>query len=345
MEPAAILEPVDVGGVTISRATLHNIDEIKRLGLKIGDTAIVGRAGDVIPDIIKILPELRTGKEKEFRMPKNCPSCGTVLTRSAGEIIWRCENPKCLAKIREQFYHFVSRSAFDIVGLGPKIIDRLADEGLISDPADLFDLKEGDVLLLERFAQKSAKNLVLAIQSKKKITLSRFIYALGIRNIGEQTAIDLARHFGSLARLALAPKEDLRKIAGVGPIVAESIYNFFKGKRNIEFLEKLKKSGVKIPARIGYARSQRCSDFGRAEGVAGGERLEGLTFVLTGGLETMTRERAKEKIRNLGGEVAGSVSKETDFVVAGKEAGLKYDKATKLGVKVIGEKEFLEMIK
>ncbi len=333
--PVAILKPVDVGGVTISRATLHNVDEIKRLGLKIGDTAIVGRAGDVIPDIIKVLPELRTGKEKEFRMPKNCPSCGIPLVRSVSEIIWRCENPKCPAKIREQFYHFVSRGAFDVVGLGPKIIDRLADEGLISDPADLFDLKEGDIFPLERFAEKSAKNLVLAIQSKKKITLPRFIYALGIRNIGEQTAIDLERHFGSLTRLASAQKEDLRKIGGVGPIVAESIFIFFREKRNIEFLGKLKKSGVKI-------EEKRLAPY-KSEGSGAG--FKGLVFVLTGGLETMTRERAKEKIRNLGGEVAGSVSKETNFVIAGKEPGSKLETAKKLGIKTMGEEEFLEMIK
>ncbi len=333
--PVAILKPVDVGGVTISRATLHNVDEIKRLGLKIGDTAIVGRAGDVIPDIIKVLPELRTGKEKEFRMPKNCPSCGIPLVRSVSEIIWRCENLKCPAKIREQFYHFVSRGAFDVVGLGPKIIDRLADEGLISDPADLFDLKEGDIFPLERFAEKSAKNLVLAIQSKKKITLPRFIYALGIRNIGEQTAIDLERHFGSLTRLASAQKEDLRKIGGVGPIVAESIFIFFREKRNIEFLGKLKKSGVKI-------EEKRLAPY-KSEGSGAG--FKGLVFVLTGGLETMTRERAKEKIRNLGGEVAGSVSKETNFVIAGKEPGSKLETAKKLGIKTMGEEEFLEMIK
>ncbi|MFH1894278.1 MAG: NAD-dependent DNA ligase LigA, partial [Patescibacteria group bacterium] len=338
LTPVAILKPVDVGGVTISRATLHNIDEIKRLGLKIGDTAIVGRAGDVIPDIIKVLPELRSGHEKEFRMPKNCPSCGTVLTRSVSEIIWRCENPECPAKIREQFYHFVSRSAFDIVGLGHKIIDRLADEGLISDPADLFDLKEGDILSLVRFAEKSAKNLVLAIQSKKKIILSRLIYALGIRNIGEQTAIDLAKHFGSLARLALAQKEDLRKIEGVGPIVAESIYNFFREKKNIEFLGKFKKSGVKI-------ERERLVPYRPEQERRTGAGLKGLVFVLTGSLEAMTRERAKEKIRSLGGEVEASVSKKTNFVVVGKEPGSKLKTAERLGVKTIREEEFLEMIK
>jgi DNA ligase (NAD+) len=328
--PVAILAPVDVGGVTISRATLHNLDEIKRLGLKIGDTVIAGRAGDVIPDILKVLPELRTGKENDFKMPKTCPSCGRPLVNSVSEIIWRCENQDCPAKKREQFYHFVSRSAFDIVGLGPKIIDRLADENLISDSADLFNLKEGDILPLERFAEKSAKNLILAIQSKKKINLPRFIYALGIRNIGQETARDLAEHFGSLEKLAAAPLEDLRKTNGVGPIVANSIYKFFGEKRNREFVEKLKKSGIEI---IDNLKSE-----------VKNLKLKRLTFVLTGSLESINREEAKEKIYNLGGQVSDSVSKKTDFVVAGKEAGSKYDKARKLGVKIIDEKEFLEMI-
>jgi DNA ligase (NAD+) len=325
--PVAILKPVEVGGVTITRATLHNEEEIKRLGIKIGDTVIVGRAGDVIPDVVQVLSELRTGKEKEFHFPKNCPVCGTKLVKPAGEAIWRCPNPKCPAKQRRYFYFFVN--AFDIVGLGPKIIDRLLDEALISDPADLFLLKEGDILPLERFAEKSARNLISAIQSKKKITLPKFIYALGIRNVGEETAQDLAEHFGSIEKLKKASLEELQKIMDIGPVVARSIYDFFQDKRNLKFIEKLKKVGVEIVSE----KKQKV------------QPLKGKIFVLTGSLETMTREEAKEKIREFGGEISESVSKKTDYVVLGKEPGSKLEKAKELGVKIINEKEFLSMLK
>jgi len=327
--PVAYLKPVEVGGVIISRATLHNEDEIKRLGVKIGDTVIVGRAGDVIPDVIRVLPELRTGKEKKFKMPKNCPVCGKKLEKPAGEVLWRCKNSKCPAREREYFYHFVSKGAFDISGLGPKIIDRLLDEGLISDPADLFLLKEGDLLPLERFAEKSTQNLINNIQSKKKITLSKFIYALGIRNVGEETAQDLVKYFGSLEKLKKASLEELQRVMDIGPVVAKSIYDYFHEKRNLEFLEKLKKAGVEI---IEEKKVKR-------------QPLKGKTFVLTGTLETMTREEAKEKIHLLGGEISESVSKKTDYVIVGKEPGSKYEIAKKLGIKTVGEKEFLKIIK
>ncbi|KPJ57462.1 hypothetical protein AMJ49_00840 [Parcubacteria bacterium DG_74_2] len=329
LTPVAILEPVKVGGVTISRATLHNEDEIKKLGVKIGDTIIVGRAGDVIPDVIKVLPELRTGKEKKFSIPKKCPVCETETIRQEGEVVWRCPNPKCFAKQRRYFYHFSSKGAFDIAGLGPKIIDRLIEEGLVSDPADLFKLEEGDIIPLERFAEKSAKNLISAIQSKKKITLSRFIYALGIRNVGEETASDLAEHFGSLEKIKKATLEKLQNIMDIGPVVAESIFDWFSQKKNLAFLEKLKAVGIVIIEE----RKPRY------------QPLKVKTFVLTGILTTMTREEAKEKIRLLGGEISESVSKKTDFVVAGKDPGNKYEKAKKLGIKIISEKEFLRMIK
>ena len=329
LTPVAYLKPVQVGGVTISRATLHNEDEIKRLGVKIGDTVIVGRAGDVIPDIIKVLPELRTGKEKEFKMPKNCPVCGRELVKPEGEVVWRCPNPKCFARQKEYFYHFISRGAFDIAGLGPKIVDRLIDEGLVQDPSDLFELEEGDILPLERFAEKSAKNLISAIQSRKRITFPRFLFALGIRNVGEETAQDLAEYFGSLEKLKMAKIEELRKIMDVGPVVAISIYDWFHDKRNLEFLGKLKKAGIEI---IIEKKTRH-------------QPLKGKTFVLTGGLEIINREEAKEKIRLLGGEISESVSKKTNFVIVGKEPGSKYEEAKKLGVKIIGEEEFLNMIK
>ena len=328
LTPVALLKPVRVGGVTISRATLHNEDEIKKLGLKIGDTVVVGRAGDVIPDIVKVLPELRTGKEREFHLPKKCPVCETKLVRPKGEVVWRCPNSRCFAKLRRYFYHFASKSAFNIVGLGPKIIDRLIDEGLVNDPADLFELKEGDILPLERFAEKSAGNLIFTIQSKKRITLARFIYALGIRNVGEETAQDLSEHFEALGKLKTATPEELEKIQDIGPTVAKSIFHWFSQKRNLDFLKKLAKAGVEIIIEKKIKR----------------QPLKGKTFVLTGSLETMTRDNAKEKIRSLGGEISESVSKNTDYVVSGNEPGLKFEKAKELGVKIIDEQEFLKMI-
>jgi DNA ligase (NAD+) len=331
MTPVAILKPVDVSGVTISRATLHNIEEIKRLGLKIRDTVIVGRAGDVIPDIIKVLPEMRSGKEKEFKMPKNCPSCGKILVKSNSEILLMCLNKECPAQHREYFYHFVS--TFGIDGLGPKIIDKLVDEGIVSDPAELFLLKEEDVCFLERFAEKSSKNLILAIQSQKKIDLPRFICSLGIKNIGQETARDLAQRYGLLKKIEEASFEELQVIEGIGPIVAKSISSFFEDKRNREFIEKLKKSGVKILTH------------GVPQDVTGGEKLKGFSFVLTGSLETMTREKTKEIIRNFGGKIVAAVSKKTDFVLAGKEPGSKIEIAKNLSVKIISEQDFLKMIK
>jgi DNA ligase (NAD+) len=324
--PVAILEPVEVGGVTITRATLHNEDMIKKLGVKIGDTVVVGRAGDVIPEVVGALPELRTGKEREIQFPRECPVCGLKLEKPQGEAIWRCVNPKCPAKERRYFYHFVK--SFDILGLGPKIIDRLLDEGLIEDPADLFLLKEGDLLPLERFAEKSAKNLVNAIQSKKEITLAKFIYALGIRNVGEQTAQDLAKHFGSLEKLKNATLPQLQMVRDIGPVVAQSIYSFLRNKRNLDFIEKLMKVGVKI---VEEKKIEK-------------QTLRGLVFVFTGGLDSMTREEAKKKVRELGGEVTESVSKRVNYVVVGKEPGSKLEKAKKLGIKTISEIEFLKLL-
>jgi len=330
LTPVAYLKPVQVGGVTISRATLHNEDEIKKLGVKIRDTVIVERAGDVIPDIIKVLLELRTGKEKEFKMPKRCPVCGSKVVKPEGEVVSRCLNPNCFAQKREYFCHFISKGAFDVEGLGSKIINQLMEEGLVSDPADLFELKEGDLSPLERFAEKSAENLIKVIQSKKEITLPRFIYALGIRNVGEETALDLAEHFEGLEKLQKANSEELENIKDIGPVVAKSIYGWFRQKKNIEFLRKLEKLGIHI---IYYKLPTT------------NYKLKNKTFVLTGALESMTRDEAKEKIRDLGGEISESVSKETDYVIVGSEPGSKYDKAKKLGIKTINEKEFLKIIK
>ena len=330
LTPVACLKPVQVGGVTISKATLHNEDEIKRLGVKIKDTVIVGRAGDVIPDIIKVLPELRTGKERNFKMPDQCPVCSSKVEKKAGEVVYYCTNPNCFAVQREYFRHFVSRGAFDIEGLGSKIVGQLIEEGLVADPVDIFKLEEGDLIPLERFAERSAENLIKAIAKSKEITLAKFIYALGIRNVGEKTAQDLAEEFSSLEKLQKTKLEELESIKDIGPIVAKSIYDWFSQKRNIKFLEKLRKVGVRIERRQIKVKSQK---------------FKGLTFILTGELETMTREEAKERIRELGGDIFESVSKKTDFVIVGKEPGLKYNKAKELGVRTISEKEFLKLIR
>lgn len=326
--PVAHLKPVEVGGVTITRATLHNEDQIKKLGVKIGDTVIVERAGDVIPAVVKVIEDLRTGKEKTIKFPRKCPVCQSPLKRKEGEAVWRCENPDCPAKKKEFLHHFVSKKAFDIVGLGPKIVDQLVKENLISKPSDIFELKEGDLIPLERFAEKSAKNLIKAIQKSKKIPLSKFIYALGIRHVGEETAIDLAQYFGSLEKLKKASLEELERIPDIGPEVSKSIYNWFREKRNKKLIEELLKAGIKIlpPPKIG-------------------KRLKGKVFVLTGTLSSMTRSEAEKRIRLLGGHPSSSVSKNTDYVVVGENPGSKLEKAKKLGVKIISEKEFLEMIK
>ncbi|MBI2023065.1 NAD-dependent DNA ligase LigA [Candidatus Giovannonibacteria bacterium] len=327
LTPVAVLRPVSIGGVTVSRATLHNKDEIGRLGVKIGDTVIVGRAGDVIPDIKEVVKGLRTGSEKEFYLPKKCPVCGHPIVRKEGEVQHKCVNKNCPAKKREGLYHLVSRKAFDIDGLGPKIIDALLDNALIQDAADLFELKEGDVQPLERFAEKSAQNLIEAINNAKKISLSRFIYGLGILHVGEETAIDLAEYFGSIDKLASASKETLNSLPNVGDVVAESVYTWFRDEANELFLKKLLKH-------VEIAKQPKKK--------AG--KLSGKTFVFTGEMEAMSRDEAKAKVRALGARPSESVSKETDYVVAGANPGSKYDKAQKLGIKILDEKEFLEML-
>ncbi len=327
LTPIAVLAPVEVSGVTITRATLHNSDEIKRLGIKIGDTVVVGRAGDVIPNIVKVLKEMRTGNEKEFKMPQKCPACGVKLEKPEREVVWRCPNSNCFARKRRSFYHFVSREAFDIEGLGPKILDQLLDEGLVEDPADLFEMKEGDLLPLERFAEKSAKNLIESIENNKETTLSRFIYALGIPQVGEQTAQDLARHFGSIDKLKKASKQQLEKIQDIGPVITESISEWFDKENNRNLLQKLKKAGIKI-------KKTKQS-----------KKLQEKTFVLTGGLSSLTRDEAKKKIRQLGGKVSNSVSEKTDYLVVGGNPGSKLKEAKELEIKRIKEKEFLKIIK
>ncbi len=339
LTPVAILKQVEVGGIKITHATLHNFNQIKRLGLKIGDTVIVSRAGDVIPQVKQVLKELRTGKEKEFRTLTHCPiDNAKVIIEGA---IYRCSNPKCGARNLRLLRHFVSRTAFDIRGLGGKILDRFLDEGLISDAADIFELKEGDIAVLERFGEKSAQNIVREINEHKQISFSRFIYSLGILHVGEETALLLARQFMEVGlpkevRLPDIVKfyknlsiEDLQKIRDIGPKVAKSIYEWFYNRKNIKFLEKLEKVGVQIEVSQLKTKSYK---------------LKAKVFVLTGSMESMSRGEAKERIRSFGGDVSESVSKKTDYVVAGSIPGSKYEKANQLGVKIINEQEFLKIL-
>lgn len=333
LTPVAILKPVELTGIKITHATLHNFDQIKQLGLKIGDTVIVSRAGDVIPQIIQVLKELRTGREKEFKIPTHCPfDDSKVINKGA---IWQCSNPKCGAKNKRALQHFVSRSAFNIRGLGKKIINRFLDEGLISDAVDIFEIKEGDIAVLERFGEKSAENIIREINEHKKIFLSRFIYSLGILHIGEETALVLAKQYpiSSIKKLIVKFKnlslEDLQKIRDIGPKVSQSIYDWFQSQGNIKFLEKLEKVGIKIQS-IKYQISSI--------------KLKGEIFVLTGSLGSISRDQAKEKIRELGGDISESVSKKTDYVVAGSDPGSKYEKAKKLNIKILNEQEFLKIL-
>jgi DNA ligase (NAD+) len=326
LTPVAILRPVEIGGVVVSRATLHNEDEIKRLGLKIGDTAIVARAGDVIPDVIKVLPELRTGKEKSFKMPMRCPICKKQVVRDKGGIILRCINKKCPSRRQRIIHYFASKPAFDIEGLGPKSINLLLDQGLIQDPADIFELKEGDLIPLERFGEKSAQNLINAIKGRTAVSLPKFLIGLGILHVGEQTAQDLAENFTSLKALKNAPLENLKSVPDIGPKIAESIYEWFRDENNKNFLNKLLKQ-----VKIEKYRPQT-------------GKLKGKLFVLTGSI-SMPREEAKMKIQELGGKTSESISREVDYLVVGEEPGSKLKKAQKLGIKILSEKEFLKILK
>lgn len=329
LTPTAHLKPVKVYGVTVSRATLHNLDEIRRLGLKIGDTVIIERAGDVIPKVIKVLPDLRVGLEKEIKVPRECPMCSGGVEKVAGEVAYRCINKNCYAVNLRNLTHWASRNAMDIEGLGPKIIEQLIKEGLVKDLSDFFKLTAGDLKPLERFADKSAENLVAAIEAKKEVDLARFIYSLGIRHVGEESALALAKRFGSLEKIKNSSLDEIISIYDFGEIMAKSAHGWFHDKNNLRLLARLAAAGVKVT-------SLKLS--------SKGAKLAGQTFVLTGGLNKLTRDQAKAKIRELGGEISSSVSRNTDYVVAGSEAGSKLEKAQKLGVKVIGEEEFIKLL-
>ncbi len=327
LTPVAILTPVHVAGTTVSRATLHNEDEISRKDIRIGDTVVVRKAGDVIPEIVGPLVRLRTGKERQFRMPRRCPICNFEVERKPGEAASRCTNPDCYAQNAEQLRHFVGRGGFDIEGLGPQILEALISAELIEDAADLFELAEGDLIPLERFAEQSSKNLVASIQRSKRIPFSKFLYALGIRHVGTTTANDLAEHFETLDALTAASLEDLKAVEGIGDIVAESVHAWLQNPAHAKLLRQLMANGVEIqrPAR----RSQN---------------LAGKTLVVTGTLESFSREEAEAQIRAHGGKASGSVSASTDYVVVGENAGSKAEKAQKLGVPMIDEAAFKKLL-
>ena len=325
LTPVARLAPVQVGGVTVTSATLHNEDEIRRKDVRIGDTVIVRRAGDVIPEVVAVVRERRPAHTKPFRMPTKCPVCGSAVERPADEAIARCTGGLyCPAQRKQALRHFAGRRALDIEGLGEKLIDQLVDAGLVRTAADLFKLDLKTLASLERMGEKSAANLLAALDKARHTTLERCIYALGIRHVGESTARDLARHFGSLDALMAADEEALLEVPDVGPVVAASIVRFFAEPHNREVIAQLRAAGV------------RWREGSAAKRAAAGP-LAGKTFVLTGTLPTWTRDEAKERIEAAGGKVAGSVSKKTDYVVAGAEPGSKLEKARELGVKVIDE--------
>jgi DNA ligase (NAD+) len=327
LTPVADLEPVDVGGVTVSHATLHNLDEIERLGVKIGDTVLIQRAGEVIPQVVKVVKRASDGRE--FGIPKKCPVCGGDVYRAEGEVAYRCVNAACPARLKETLLYFAGRRAMNIDGLGDKLVDQLVDKGLVRDVADLYSLTHEQLANLERMADKSASNLLAEIENSKKVELARVIFALGIRFVGERTGQFLAEHFGSLDKLAQAAEEELYEVEEVGPRVAESILHFFREPQNRKVLEKLRQAGLQFAQK--KAR--------QAEG-----KLAGKQFVLTGTLPNYSRDQAARLIEEAGGRVISSVSKKTDYVVVGADPGSKLDKARALGVKTIDEVGLLELL-
>jgi DNA ligase (NAD+) len=332
LTPVAELEPITIGGVVVRRATLHNEDEIKRLDARVGDTVVIQRAGDVIPQIVSVVTERRPKGSKPYEFPEKCPICHSLAVREPGEAATRCTGGLyCKAQRKQTLLHFAGRRAMDIEGLGEKLVDQLVDHEVVRTPADLYKLEAGQLAALERMAEKSAANVVDAIAKSKHAALARFIYALGIRNVGESTAQDVARHFGSVDRLAGASDEDLQQVPDVGPVVAQSIAGFFAEPHNRQVIKQLLAAGVR-PAESAPARIDTSSP------------VYGRTFVLTGTLPHLARDEAQQKIRDRGGKVSGSVSKKTDYVVAGADPGSKYDKARSLGVTILDEAGLLKLL-
>jgi len=328
LTPVAIMEPVNVGGVMVSRATLHNEDEIIKKDIRIGDTVVIQRAGDVIPEIVKVIKEKRTGREKEFKMPAKCPECNSDVVRLEGEVAHRCVNISCPAQLKEHIRHFASRGAMDIAGLGEKVSAQLFDAGLIADPADLYFLNKEQLVALDRQAEKSAQNLIDAVQNSKNPSLDKFIYALGIRHVGERTAKLLALRFGNMEHLIAAKVEDLTMINEIGPEIAASIMEFFHEHKNIDVMKKFSKAGV-TPQK---------------KEIADNALLQGKSFVFTGTMDRMGRNEAKTIVENLGGTIHSNVTKSTTYVVAGNDPGSKINKAKSSGTKIISEEDFLKLI-
>lgn len=326
--PVAHLEPVEVGGVTVSRATLHNQDEIEKKDIREGDTVVIQRAGDVIPEVVKTISSKRTGGEKVFTMPSRCPACGTTLIKRPEEVVLRCPNANCPAQVRASLRHFVAKGAMDVSGLGVKILNQLFDRGMIKDAADLYDLKREDLLSLEKFAEKSAENLYLAIRESRQTTLAKFIYALGIRHVGEHIAQRLAEVFGSLDRLITAKEEELLAVEEIGPQIAESVSAFFEDEGNRTHIARLLKAGITFEDIAPPSTSL----------------LSGKAFVITGTLRSMTRSEIKDRIIQKGGRLASSISRSIDYLILGDSPGSKLRKAQELGVPILDEESFLRFL-
>lgn len=349
LTPTAVLNPVKLGGAIISRATLHNMDEIRRLDIMLNDTVIIERAGDVIPKIISVIKNLRTGAEQKICTPKKCPNCDSLVVKLENEVAYRCSNARCYAVNLRQIIHFVSKNALDIENLGPKVVEQLLNEGLIYDFADLYSIKKQDLLALERFAEKSADNLISAINSKQNVDLNRFIYALGIHHVGEGLADSLVKYIYPLIKKDINDNkiiindliraintlklDDLSSVEDFGPVVSKSIYEYFKDEHNLKILQKLDKFGVKLIVKnLNKLKNNIKSN------------ISGKSFILTGSLSGLTRDRAKAKIKELGGKVSSAISKNLDFLILGDDPGSKYTKAKELGIKILSEEEFLKLI-
>ena len=331
LTPVARLEPVFVGGVTVSNATLHNMDELARKDVRVGDTVVIRRAGDVIPEVVRVLPERRVGGAAPVALPLECPVCGSPVVREAAQAVARCSGGRtCAAQRQEEIKHFASRRALDIQGLGDKLVEQLVDRDWVRSPADVFALETAQLSTLERMGEKSAQKLKAAIAAAKHTSLPRFLYALGIRDVGEATALALARHFGDLASLRAAAEDEIQRVPDVGPVVAKNVAAYFRDSDNAAVVDRLLAAGIAWPA---------------PPPISVHTELAGKTFVLTGTLEALTREAAEEAIVRLGGKVSGSVSKKTHYVVAGAEAGSKLKKAQQLGIAVLDEAAFLKLLK
>jgi DNA ligase (NAD+) len=328
LTPVARLEPVPVGGVVVSNATLHNEDEIEKKGILIGDWVFIRRAGDVIPEVVAPIAELRNGQEKRFEMPTKCPVCGTSVTREEGEAVTRCPNFECDAQVKERIRHFASRDALDIEGMGEKLVAQLVDADLAKNPADLFGLTVTELEPLERMAEKSAENVVRAIEESKNTTLTRFVFALGIRNVGVTVADILAERYPTIIALRDAPEDELADLYGVGPVIAREVVRFFSDDGNRNMLDRLSDAGI------------RCESVA----VDRNEQLAGETFVFTGTLTRMTRDEAEAEVKRRGAKATRSVSSKTTIVVAGEKAGSKLTKAQKLDIRIMDEDEFCDLI-